>query len=117
MKRKETISQDETAELVDYFPEPYRARGKLLVGWFLTRELELLGVSMDQRRDVHAAIAQLVTPDSPSFLTPDGVREFNKYANGGYEQLIEWFDDRPRSLETFLRALKKKIDAQQTNKE
>lgn len=117
MKRKETIAQDETAELVDYFPEPYRSRGKLLVGWFLTREIELLGVSMSERRDVHAAISQLVTPESPSFLTADGVKEFNRYAHGGFEQLVEWFDDRPRNLETFVRGFKRKIDASQRQAE
>jgi hypothetical protein len=38
------------------------------------------------------------------------MREFSKYAHGGFEVLSEWFDDRPRSLETFLRAFKRKVD-------
>ena len=110
MKRKETVPLDETAELVAYFPDRYAPRGKLLVGLFLNSELDMLGVSMNERRDVHSAIAHLVTPEAPNFLSDDGVKEFNRYAHGGYEQLIEWYDDRPRSLETFLRSFKRKID-------
>lgn len=110
-KRKQTVPIDETAELVPYFPDRYTARGKLLVALFLKSELEVLGVSMDERREVHAAIAHLVTPEAQNYLSDEGVREFNKYAHGGYEQLIEWFEDRPRSLETFLRAYKRRVDA------
>ena len=110
MKRKEMVPLDETHELVAYFPDRYSSRGKLLVGLFLKSELELLGVSMDERREVHSTIAHLVMPEAPNFLSDEGVREFNKYAHGGYEQLIEWFEDRPRSLETFLRSFKRKVD-------
>lgn len=109
VKRKESVPQDETAELVAYFPDRYGSRGKLLVALFLKSELDLLGVSMDERRDVHSTIAKLVTPEAPNFLSDEGVRVFNMYAHGGYEQLIEWFEDRPRSLETFLRTYKLRI--------
>lgn len=114
--RKETVPQDETAELVAYFPDRYAARGKLLVGLFLKAELESLGVSMDERTDVHSSISSLVTPEAPNFLSVEGVREFNRYAHGGYEQLIVWFGDRPRTLETFLRSFKRKIDQSLTEK-
>jgi len=109
-KRKVSVPQEETAELVAYFPDPYKTRGKLLVGLFLKSELDFLGVSMDERREVHLAISRLITPDAPNFLSVEGVREFNKYAHGGYEQLTEWHEDRPRSLETFLRSFKRKIN-------
>jgi hypothetical protein len=42
-------------------------------------------------------------------LSDEGVREFNKYSHGGYEVLLDWFDDRPRALETFLRAFHRKV--------
>ena len=109
-RRKELVSPDETAELVAYFPDRYKSRGKLLVALFIKSELELLGVSMDERREVHSTISKLVTPEATNFLSDDGVREFNKYAHGGYDQLIEWFEDRPRSLDTFVRAYKRKVD-------
>ena len=110
-RRKKEVPPDDTAELVNHFPDLYGTRGKVLVGLFLKSELDLLGVSMDERRDVHSTVASLVTPEARNFLSDAGVREFNKYAHGGYEQLIEWFEDRPRSLETFLRSYKRKIDA------
>lgn len=36
-------------------------------------------------------------------------REFNKFAHGGDEVLLDWFDDCPRSLETFLRAFQRRV--------
>ena len=116
VKRKEAVPLDETAELVAYFPDRYGSRGKLLVGLFLKSELEVLGVSMDERREVHSAIAHLVATEASNHLSDEGVREFNKYAHGGYEQLIEWFEDRPRSLETFLRSFKRRIDQEIADK-
>ena len=110
-KRKVSTPQDQTAELVAYFPDRYSGRGKLLVALFLTRELEQLGVTMSEKTAVHSAIANLVSPEAPNFLSDDGVREFNKYAYGGFEVLLDWFDDRPRSLESFVRAFKRKVDA------
>ena len=110
-RRKESVPLDQTAELVTYFPDRYASRGKLLVGLFLKSELELLGVSMDERREVHSTIGQLVTPEASNFLSDEGVRQFNRYAHGGYEQLIEWFEDRPRSLETFLRGYRHRVES------
>jgi hypothetical protein len=109
--RKATATVDEAPELVEYFPEGYKHhRAQTLVALFLTKELEQLGVKMEEKRSVHSAIAALVSPESPTHLSDDGMREFNKYAHGGFEVLSEWFDDRPRSLETFLRAFKRQLD-------
>ncbi|MCY4462439.1 MAG: hypothetical protein OXC26_18905 [Albidovulum sp.] len=109
-RRKETVPLDETAELVAYFPDRYAARGRLLVGLFIKSELELLGVSMEERREVHSTIAKLVTPEAPNFLSDEGVREFNRYAHGGYDQLVEWFEERPRALDTFVRGYKRRVE-------
>ena len=103
MVRKEDATSSDTASLVDYFPGAYKTRGRLLVALFLSRELNFLGVTIDEREIVHREIAKLVNPDAPNHLSDDGVREFNRYAHGGYDVLREWFDDRPRTLETFLR--------------
>ena len=108
--RKKDVLAVDTAALVDNFPGPYRNRGRLLVALFLSRELDYLGISMTEKKSVHAAISHLVQPEATNYLSDDGVKEFNKYAHGGYEVLLEWFDDRPRSLETFLRTFKRKVD-------
>jgi len=109
--RKMSVKNDDTAELVDYFPERYGPRRELLVALFITRELQNLGISLEEKDAMNKAISTLVNPHSPSFLSDDGVREFNKYAHGGFEVLQEWFDDRPRTLPVFLRAFKNKLDA------
>lgn len=113
-RRKASIPLEETSELVDYFPEHYNsARAHTLIALFLKTELDELGVEIGEKgekRDVHAAIAKLVDHNSLSKLSGDGVAEFNRYAHGGFDVLAEWFDDRPRSLETFLRAFKRKMD-------
>ena len=86
------------------------AGGNLLVALFLKRELEELGVTMDNKKEVHAMVAKLVSPDVPNHLSDDGVREFNKYAHAGFEVLLDWFPaDKPRTLETFLRTFKNKV--------
>ncbi len=109
-KRKKDIAAAETASLVDNFPGQYRNRTRLLVSLFLGRELQFLGITMAEKRTIHSAIARLVNPDAPNYLSDEGVREFNKYCHGGYEVLLEWFEYRPQSLETFLRTFKRRLD-------
>lgn len=111
MGRKKNVVPDQTAALVDNFPGPYKNRGRLLVALFLNRELDCLGVTMSEKKAVHAAIAKLVDPYATNYLNDDGIREFNQYAHGGYDVLLDWFDDRPRSLETFLRGFRRKLDS------
>ena len=108
-RRKEEATTGDTAELVDNFPGPYRSRGRLLVGLFLSKELEYLGVDLTEKQTVHAQISRLVQPEAFNFLSDEGVREFNKYAHGGYEVLLDWFDDRPRALEAFVRGFRRRV--------
>ncbi len=109
--RKEYLPAEETAQLVPEFPEAYKSRGALLVALFLNQEIRNQGVLLTERKRVHDDISKLVDPRAANHLSDYGVREFNKYSFGGYEALLEWFDgDRPRSLETFLRTFKLKLD-------
>jgi len=107
---KKSLQQSETAQLVDYFPDRYVSRGKLLIGLFLARELRELGVEMRQREAVNAAISSLIDPHAGNYLSDLGIKEFNSYAHGGYGVLIDRFDDRPRNLDMFLRTFKMHID-------
>jgi len=101
-RRKADASNEETTELVDHFPGVYRQRGRLLVAAFLARELEAMGVSRTDRASLHGTISRLVDPLSPSRLSNEGMKQFNRYSYGGFDVLTEWFDDRPRAIETFL---------------
>jgi len=81
-----------------------------LVALFLSAELNELGVDMKQRDLVNEEISKLVSPNTQSYLSDLGMREFNKYVYGGFNVLLDWFDDRPRSLETFLLNFKNELD-------
>jgi hypothetical protein len=104
------LSTEDAPEFISYFPGRYRDRGRLMVALFLSKELENNGIAMDEKRTVNALIARLTNPESQNYLSDEGMREFNKYAHGGFDVLQDWFDDRPRSLETFLRMFKKSLD-------
>ena len=108
--RKTELPMEETDQLVPEFPEAYRSRGALLVALFLKRAIQVQGAMLGERESVHDEISKLVDPGVANMLSDYGVREFNKYSFGGYEVLLEWFDDRPRTLETFLRTFKLKLD-------
>jgi hypothetical protein len=113
-RRKVSFPQDDTSELINYFPDHYNgARAQTVIALFLKSELDVLGVTMSdkgEKRDVHQAIGKLVDYSSPSKLSAEGVAQFNQYVNGGFEVLTEWFDDKPRSLEIFLRTFKQKLN-------
>lgn len=108
--RKEDIPIGDTTELVDDFPGDYRAKGRLVLSLFLSRELKALGVKLSERTTLHSAIHRLVDPLSASHLSDAGLKEMNRYSFGGFEVLTEWFDDQPRTIETFLPLYKRKLD-------
>jgi len=108
--RKADAAGKEVAEFIDYFPGRYRDRGRLLIALFLSKELAAYGVAMNEKQTVNKIVTDLTDPDAPSDLSAEGMREFNRYAHGGYDVLLEWFEERPRSLETFLRMFKQQVD-------
>lgn len=107
--RKEPPPSD-VSDLVDYFPGVYKPKGKLIVALLLARELELAGVRSQDRVAVHRVVSQLVSTSSLTYLSDEGVREMNRFAYGGYLQLIHSFEQRPESLAEFLPAYKRLID-------
>lgn len=112
-KKKADISTSETNELVDYFPDAYKARGRIIIALFLSRELKALGILFTERTALHKEISNLVDPQSPSRLSNEGMNEMNKYCYGGFETIANYFGQRfidpPRNLETFLPMYKKLI--------
>jgi hypothetical protein len=99
-----------TSELVENFPAEYASRGRLIVGLFLTREIKRRGIRIQEREPLHRAIAEFVDPRTPSQLSDAGVHQLNRYGYGGFEQLLEWFPDKPADLETFLPMFHAKIN-------
>lgn len=109
--RKKEVTQAETTDLVNEFPGAYRPKGRIIIALFLTRELKSLGIKLTEKRAIHAAIRGLVEPLSSSHLSDGGMKELNKYAFGGFEVLTEWFQERPRTVETFLPLYKQYLDS------
>lgn len=108
--RKEEASQADTTDLVNDFPGNYRSKGRLITALFLSQELKELGIKLSERVALHSAIQGLVDPLSSAHLSEMGMKELNKYSFGGFDVLTEWFDDRPRTIETFLPLYKRYLD-------
>jgi hypothetical protein len=110
-RRKEDAAPSETTDLVNDFPGAYRTRGRVIVALFLARELKELGIELSERVTLHAEIQKLVNPLAASHLSDTGMKEMNRYSFGGLSVLLtEWFEDRPRNIETFLPLYKRKLD-------
>ena len=111
-KKRSDLTTTETTELVQHFPGRYKERGKIIVSLFLARYLASLGVTLIDKKTAHNQISKLISPTSPNYLSDDGMKELNKYAAAGYDEIIGWFEDRPRTLESFLRTFALKINTQ-----
>lgn len=111
-KKRAELSTNETAELVQHFPGRYKEKGKIIVSLFLARYLSSLGVTLTDKKTAHNQISKLINPTSPNYLSDEGMKELNKYAAAGYDEIISWFEDKPRTLESFLRTFALKIDNQ-----
>jgi hypothetical protein len=91
-----------TIEFHESYTKRYAPRAKLLIGLFLSKEIKKMRVSFDNKKEVNRVISNLIKPESSSYLTDAGLKEFNKYAYAGYEELLENIEDEPRTLEDFL---------------
>lgn len=100
--RKAFPGANDATDLAQDFPGEYRSRGRIIVALLLTRELRILGVKFEERTTLHKEIGKLIDPLSSTHLSAPGMDEINHYAAGGFDVLTDWFDDRPRHLETFL---------------
>lgn len=99
---KETIPNSEAKDLVRDFPQGYRSEGKIITALFLKKELELMGVNLEDRDMVHDTIRDFIDTSSISGLSEVGQKEMNRYANGGIKFLKVEFQEKPRTIELFL---------------
>ena len=107
-RRNIDISPNEVDELFRDFPSVFRPRGELLVGLLINTELSRIGIDLKERTSVYSTISELVVT-SPPYLSNEGVKRMNEYAHGGFDVLCENIDERPRSIETFVRKYHKLI--------
>jgi len=100
--RKAFPQGSEATDLAQDFPGEYRSRGRIMVALLLTREIKQLGIKFEERAALHREISKLIDPLSSTHLSQSGLDVMNQYSFGGFDVLSEWFQDRPRHLETFL---------------
>ena len=90
-------------EIVDDFIHDYRPAQRLLIGLLVVAEARKGGIDLEEKAAVREVFGRLVTPESKTHLTDEGMRCLNAYASGGYEFLSESRDTAPASPEEFLR--------------
>ena len=104
----------DTGEISINFPGAFSSRGELLVGLLINTELSRLGIDLEERTSVYSIISKLVIT-SPPYLSNEGIKRMNEYAHGGFDVLCENMDERPSSLETFVRKYHRLIQNLQQN--
>lgn len=90
-------------EIVDDFIQDYRPAQRLLIGLLVIAEARKGGIDLQEKAAVRRIFSLLVTPESKTQLTEEGMRCMNAYASGGYEFLSERRETKPASAEEFLR--------------
>lgn len=108
--RKADVPFDQTTELVDNFPQKYISNQRLIVGLFLAREIECMGIDFANRDLMYKQIHDLVDINTSHMLSDAGMREINRFSYGGLAVLMERFEDPPVSLETFLPAFQRTVN-------
>jgi len=104
-----------SVDLIDHYPREFAQRGRLLVGLLLATELDVLGIGLTEREAVRKNVRGLVESNG-LYLSSEGARLMNQYAYGGWLSLCEHFDERPRTIESFVRVyaalIKQALDEQ-----
>ena len=90
-------------EIVDDFIQDYQPAQRLLIGLLVVSEVRRGGIDLSEKEAVRAVFSRLVTPESKTQLTDEGMRCMNAYASGGYDFLSESRDTAPASPEEFVR--------------
>lgn len=90
-------------EIVDEFIQDYKPAQRLLIGLLVTAEVRRGGIDLNEKSAVRDVFKRLVTLDSKTQLTEEGMRCMNAYASGGYDFLSESRDVVPATPEEFLR--------------
>lgn len=109
-RETDTIPTSETKDVINRFPQEYRAEAKIIISLFLKTELNLIGINLKDRKAVNETIRNYVETGSPTHLSDEGEKQINKYVNRGLQVLKEYFNDKPRTLEVFLLRFAKMIN-------
>jgi hypothetical protein len=90
-------------EIIDDWIQDYKPAQRLLIGLLVVAELRKGGINLQEKSAVRGVFKRLVSPNSSTGLTDEGMRCMNAYASGGYEYMAESRETKPASVEEFLR--------------
>lgn len=91
-------------EFIGYFIDDYRAASRLLIGLLVIAEMKYRGIDVTEKNAVRALFKELVDANNgDNHLTEDGMRRMNAYASGGFDYLAERRENKPYTVEEFLR--------------
>jgi len=90
-------------EFIGYFIDDYKASQRMIMGLLIIAELKRRGIDSGEKATVRKVIQSIVTPQSQTNLTDEGMRLMNGYASGGYDYLTENRDSKPFTVDQFLR--------------
>lgn len=84
---------------MDEFIQRYRAHHLLMIGAMISKSLERQGVAVDDRKAVVKEVERFVDSTGLGMiLKPDGFRELNGYAAGGFNYLREELSGPPSDM-------------------
>jgi hypothetical protein len=95
--KKESI---ESGDFLDYFPDQYSDKGKLIIGMFIEAEMRRRDILYDDRKRVESLMVELIDEHSVTNLQPEAMERLNQYAAKGME-LIKENIAKTSELETF----------------
>jgi hypothetical protein len=108
--RRSSLGAADKPAFVDDFPGDYKLQQNLLLGGLVDCDLRDRSISVTDKAAVQKVVAELLTASGAStHLSSAGAARMNEYASGGFDVLFERMVDKPRKLETFLRAYAKLI--------
>lgn len=99
-RRSEPTDAGQARVFVDIWVRPYDGSHRLLVGLMIDAELARVGVEPTDRHSVNRVVSEIAGAGG---LTPEGARRMDAYASGGYDLLLERYnEDEPRTVDEFL---------------
>lgn len=104
LKRKKKGSEVdlEKGHFIDHFPSPFSASREYIVGLLIESETRHLEGEDYSKHDIERNIVKLLSFNSPTRLSKDGIKSANLYACHGFEVIQETFEFPPSSVPNFL---------------
>lgn len=92
----------EKDRILPAYPEDYDGQADYIAGLLVEAELFTLHTEDFSEKDFERAISKLLKVSSPTRLSPEGMRQLNLYAAGGFEIMRDRMKPKPTDPANFL---------------